>query len=237
LGDAVDPDEAVALRDTLADTTESLWSARLGELLAERRRAARADGVDCRVDKCVALTFDDGPVADTRHLLRILDREDAPATFFMIGTNVAKNPGVARAVADAGHLVANHSWDHPQLTTLDDEQVRGQFRRTQDAIADATGTTPFLVRPPYGDVDGRVRSLATRAGLDVALWTLDTEDWSTRDAKETRRRIAAQVEPGSIVLMHDIHRATVDAVPKIVEDLRDEGYVLVTADLLVRHDS
>ncbi|RPF23343.1 polysaccharide deacetylase family protein [Myceligenerans xiligouense] len=230
--DAVDPDVAVPLRDTLFDTTHALWSARLAEIHDERRAAARAAGVDCRVDRCVALTFDDGPVEDTRRLLRILAAKDAPATFFLVGDNAAKRPDIVRAVADGGHLLANHSWAHPQLTTLDDADVRDELRRTQDAIAEATGFTPFLLRPPYGDVDGRVRSLATRTGLDVVLWSVDTEDWSARDAEETRRRVRAQVAPGSNVLMHDIHPSTVDAVPKIIDDLRAEGYVLVTADLL-----
>lgn len=234
--DAVDPDTAVPLRNTLLETTQALWSDRLAQIHAERRAAARADGVDCRTDKCVALTFDDGPVEDTRRLLRILDRKNAPATFFMVGDNVAKRPDIARAVADGGHLLANHSWDHPQLTTLDDAEVRDQLRHTQNAITDATGFTPFLLRPPYGDVDGRVRALATRTGLDVVLWSLDTEDWRTRDAQETRSRVRAQVESGSNILMHDIHPSTVDAVPRIVDDLRERDYVLVTADLLVGGD-
>ncbi|MBO0609809.1 polysaccharide deacetylase family protein [Myceligenerans salitolerans] len=231
--EAVDPGAAVPLRDRVLGTTHSLWSARLARIHEERRAAARADGVDCRVARCVALTFDDGPVADTRRLLRILARKDAPATFFMVGDNAAERPEIVRAVADGGHLVANHSWSHPQLTSLDDAAVREQLRSTQDAIFEATGSTPFLLRPPYGDVDGRVRSLATRTGLDVVLWSLDTEDWRTRDAQETRRRVRAQVEAGSNILMHDIHPSTVDAVPEIVDDLREEGYVLVTADLLV----
>lgn len=231
--DAVDPDRSVALRDALLDTVESLWTSRLAQIHDARRAAARADGVDCRVARCVALTFDDGPVADTRRLLGILERKNTPATFFLVGDNVTKRPEIARAVVDGGHLVANHSWDHPQLTTLDDAEVRDQLRRTQDTTTEATGFTPFLLRPPYGDVDGRVRSLATRTGLDVVLWSLDTKDWRTRDAKETRDRVRAQVEPGSNVLMHDIHPSTVDAVPRIIDDLREEGYVLVTADLLV----
>lgn len=231
--DAVDPEAAVALRDTLLDTTESLWTDRLDQIVSERRRAARDDGIDCRVDKCVALTFDDGPVADTRRLLRILERKDAPATFFMVGDNVAARPEVARAVVDGGHLVANHTWNHPQLTTLDDADVRDELRRTQDAITDATGFRPFLLRPPYGDVDGRVRSLATRTGLDVVLWSVDSLDWESRDAQEIRRRVGDQVRDGSNVLLHDIHPTTVDAVPKIIDDLRDEDYVLVTVDLLV----
>ncbi|WP_407319876.1 polysaccharide deacetylase family protein [Isoptericola halotolerans] len=230
---AVDPDEAVALRDTLLGTTESLWADRLDQIVDERRADARDDGVDCRVDRCVALTFDDGPVADTRRLLRILERKDAPATFFLVGDNVAARPEVAQAVVDGGHLVANHTWNHPQLTTLDDAEVRDELRRTQDAVTDATGFTPFLLRPPYGDVDGRVRSLATRTGLDVVLWSLDSRDWESRDAREIRRRVANQVQDGSNVLLHDIHSTTVDAVPKIIDDLREEDYVLVTVDLLV----
>ncbi|PRZ08850.1 peptidoglycan/xylan/chitin deacetylase (PgdA/CDA1 family) [Isoptericola sp. CG 20/1183] len=234
--DALDPDDAVALRDTLLDTTETLWTDRLDQIVADRRRAARADGVDCREDRCVALTFDDGPVAETQRLLRILERKDAPATFFMVGDNVAARPEIARAVVDGGHLVGNHTWNHPQLTTLDDGEVRDEIRRTQDAVTDATGSTPFLLRPPYGDVDGRVRSLATRTGLDVVLWSLDTRDWESRDAREIRRRVRAEVEPGSNILLHDIHATSVDAVPKIIADLRKENYVLVTADLLVGPD-
>ncbi|GAA1980162.1 hypothetical protein GCM10009718_16360 [Isoptericola halotolerans] len=231
--DAVDPDEALSLRDTLLETSEALWSDRLADIRTGRLAAARDDGVDCRVDRCVALTFDDGPVADTRRLLRILERKDAPATFFLLGESVAARPGIARAVADGGHLVANHSWSHPQLTTLDDAEVRDELRRTQDAVTDATGSTPFLLRPPYGDVDGRVRTLATRTGLDVVLWSLDSDDWRTRDAQQIRRDVRDRVKDGSNVLLHDIHPTTVDAVPKIIDDLRDEDYVLVTVDLLV----
>jgi peptidoglycan/xylan/chitin deacetylase (PgdA/CDA1 family) len=230
----LDPDDAVALRDTLLRTTRSLWTDRLEQIYAERRAAARADGVDCRTARCVALTFDDGPVPDTRRLLRILERKNAPATFFMVGENVAQHPEIARAVARGGHLVANHSWDHPQLTTLDDAGVRDQLRRTQDAIKKATGDTSFLLRPPYGAVDDRVRALATRTGLDVVLWSLDTEDWRTRDAAEIRRRVHALAAPGSNVLLHDIHSSSVDAVPGIIDDLRKQGYVLVTADLLAK---
>lgn len=234
--DTLDADDAVALRDTLLGTTESVWTNRLDQVVSERRQAARDDGVDCREDRCVALTFDDGPAASTERLLRILARKEAPATFFMVGPNVAKRPAIARAVVDGGHLVANHTWNHSQLTGLDDAEVRDELRRTQDAVTDATGFTPFLLRPPYGDADGRVRSLAARTGLDVVLWNLDSRDWESRDAREIRRQVRDQVADGSNILLHDIHGTSVDAVPKIIDDLRDEDYVLVTADLLVERD-
>ncbi|ANC31912.1 polysaccharide deacetylase family protein [Isoptericola dokdonensis] len=231
--DAVDAEAAVELRDTLLDTTEALWTDRIDRVVTARRAAAQADGVDCTVDRCVALTFDDGPVADTRRLLRVLERRKAPATFFLVGANVERNPEIARAVVDAGHLVANHSWNHPQLTTLDDAEVREELRSTTDAIVDATGFRPYLVRPPYGDVDDRVRGISLRSGLDTVLWSLDSDDWRTRDAEQVHDDVMARVEDGSNVLLHDIHPTTVDAVGKLVRDLRKEGFTLVTVDLLV----
>ncbi|GLY56560.1 hypothetical protein Ccel01_11620 [Cellulosimicrobium cellulans] len=224
--------ETVALRDAVLAATEAVWSDRLALQLAQRRDQARATGVDCAVEQCVALTFDDGPGPDTERLLQVLAEKHVSATFFLVGSNVEKRPDVVRDTAAAGHLLANHTWDHPRLTTLDDDAVRDELARTQAAIESAAGVTPTLLRPPYGDVDDRVRSVALRSGLQVVLWNLDTLDWKTRDAAETRRRAVEGARPGSVVLMHDIHASTVDAVPGIVDDLRAQGYRLVTVDLL-----
>ncbi|WP_313663871.1 polysaccharide deacetylase family protein [Cellulosimicrobium cellulans] len=224
--------EVVAQRDAVLGATEAVWTDRLELTLQQRRELGRAQGVDCTVDRCVALTFDDGPGADTERLLKTLAEKHVTATFFLVGTNVEKRPDVVRDTAAGGHLLANHTWDHPQLTTLDDDEVRAELERTQDAITEASGETPTFLRPPYGDVDDRVRSVATRTGLQVILWNLDTLDWKTKDAAETRRRAVEGARPGSVVLMHDIHATTVDAVPGIIDDLRAEGYTLVTVDLL-----
>lgn len=224
--------EAVARRDAVVAAADAVWADRLARTLELRREQGRAAGIDCTVERCVALTFDDGPTAETDRLLQVLAEKRATATFFMVGPNVAARPGTARAVVEGGHLVANHTWDHPRLTTLDDAAVLDQLERTQTAIRDATGTTPTFLRPPYGDVDDRVRSIATRAGLQVELWTLDPEDWRTRDTEETRRRVAARAAPGSVVLLHDIHASSVDAVPGIIDDLRAQGFRLVTVDLI-----
>jgi peptidoglycan/xylan/chitin deacetylase (PgdA/CDA1 family) len=230
--DAVDPSAAVDQSEAVHDATEAVWADRLARILDARRGAAVDDGIDCRVEACVALTFDDGPVADTERLLRILDRKKVTATFFWLGSNVERRPELARSVVDAGHLVANHSWDHPQLTTLDDDEIRDQLDSTQEAIDTATGFTPFLLRPPYGDVDDDVRSIATRSGLQTVLWTLDSEDWRLREADKVVEHVMDQVEPGSNVLLHDIHSETVDAVGDLVDALRDEDYLLVTVDQL-----
>uniref|UniRef100_UPI001112DD3B polysaccharide deacetylase family protein n=1 Tax=Cellulosimicrobium cellulans TaxID=1710 RepID=UPI001112DD3B len=224
--------ETVARRDAVVAAADAVWADRLARTLEQRRAQGRASGIDCAVERCVALTFDDGPTAETDRLLQILAEKRVTATFFMIGRNVAARPGTARAVVEGGHLAANHTWDHPRLTTLGDAAVRDQLERTQAAIRDATGTTPTFLRPPYGDVDDRVRSVATRAGLQVVLWDLDTEDWRTRDTEETRRRVVEGATPGSVVLLHDIHASSVDAVPGMIDDLRAQGYRLVTVDLI-----
>ncbi len=223
---------SVAERDAVTAATEAVWADRLARTLELRRQQAKDSGIDCSVERCVALTFDDGPGPDTERLLRVLAEKHVPASFFLVGRNVEARPEVARATAEAGHLVANHTWDHPRLTTLDDEEVRDELERTQSAITSATGLTPDVLRPPYGDVDARVRSIATRTGLRVVLWNLDTEDWRTKSTEETHRRVVEGARPGSVVLMHDIHSSTVDAVPAIVDDLRAQGFRLVTVDQL-----
>lgn len=222
--------QSVAERDAVTSATEAVWSDRLARTLELRRQQAKDSGIDCTVQPCVALTFDDGPGVETERLLQVLAEKHVPATFFLVGRNVEARPAVARAAAEAGHLLANHTWDHPQLTTLDDEEVRRELERTQEVITNATGQTPDVLRPPYGDVDDRVRSIATRTGLRVVLWNLDTEDWRTRNTDETRRRAVEGARPGSVVLLHDIHASTIDAVPGIIDDLRAQGYLLVTVD-------
>src|ERR1700722_16205103 len=107
----------------------------------------RADNGSCAVVKCVALTFDDGPGPFDKRLLQILKDNDAKATFFLIGNKVAANPAGARAMPDAGMEIGNHTWEHPNMTTIPPEDIAGQFSRANDAISAATGRTPSLYRP------------------------------------------------------------------------------------------
>lgn len=188
--------------------------------------------VDCAKAKCIALTFDDGPGPYTARLLDELRRAKAPATFFALGQRVETYPKVARRIVAEGHELASHTWDHRDLTTLTATDVRRQLTRTADAIEKATGKRPTLVRPPYGATNDTVRAAAKKAGEAVILWNIDTLDWKTRSTPSTVKA-AVGAKRGSIVLMHDIHSSTVDAVPQIIEGLRAKGYTLVTVtDLL-----
>ncbi|MBG0832360.1 polysaccharide deacetylase family protein [Planomonospora sp. ID67723] len=184
--------------------------------------------VDCAKVKCVALTFDDGPGDHTGELLDTLAEHRARATFFVVGRMVEENGGgdLRRMVAE-GHELGNHSWSHAQLTGLSKEGIRSELRRTQKIVKRETGVRMVLMRPPYGATDRRVAEESRRQGLAQILWSVDTQDWLDRDTSVVLRR-AVRAAPGSIVLMHDIHRTTVEAVPELLKGLADKKYTIVT---------
>lgn len=184
--------------------------------------------VDCAVAKCIAMTFDDGPGLDTPRLLDILAEKGVSATFFLVGRNVDARPAVVKAIADAGHELGNHTWNHPDLTKKDETTIRSELRSTSDAILAAAGRGPDVLRPPYGARDERVLSIAGELGMAVVNWNIDSEDWRSKNTEATRARAVGTAKPGGILLLHDIHSTTVDAVPGIIDDLRAQGYVFVT---------
>ncbi|MGW1667307.1 polysaccharide deacetylase family protein [Streptomyces sp. NPDC002324] len=191
--------------------------------------SAAPQAVDCRKVKCVALTFDDGPVTDTQRLLRLLSERDVRATFYAVGTNVQRNPSTMNAAALAGHQIGNHSWDHADLTRLSAAKIKSQLFRTDTAIKQATGKKPTTFRAPYGAHNAAVRSAA---GRPLVHWSVDTLDWKYRDSARLIKYVNAQTKPGDIVLMHDIHRTTVDAVPGIIKALKARDFHFVTVDQL-----
>lgn len=184
--------------------------------------------------KYVALTFDDGPSADvTPRVLETLKQYDAKATFFMLGSQVDYHPDMAKRVSDAGHEIGNHTKQHQDLTTLGPEEIRQEISSTSDTIANATGTRPYLVRPPYGAYNDYVINDAANHGDSIVLWSVDSLDWQSRNANAINHEIQQQITPGSIVLMHDIHEATADALPELMEQLHQEGYQFVTVSQLL----
>ncbi|WP_283139084.1 polysaccharide deacetylase family protein [Rhizohabitans arisaemae] len=190
--------------------------------------ADRTGDTDCAGARCVALTFDDGPGPHTERLLDTLAEWNARATFFVLGKNAEKRPEVIRRMLDEGHAVANHTWSHPRLTEISDEQADRELARTEDALARVTGHGSTMLRPPYGAYDDRVAGAAARLGLSLVLWDVDTRDWENPSPGPIARKAVTHAQPGSIVLMHDIHRTTVDAVPHILRLLTRQDYRLVT---------
>ncbi len=180
--------------------------------------------------KRIALTFDDGPHnTNTLKILELLDKHDAKATFFMLGNRVDFYPDIAKEIVERGHEPGNHTWNHKDLTTLSKEEINLEIERTNNAIEKATGKEPTIYRPPYGSINNQVREAINMQSI---LWTVDTEDWKSRDAKEVLKEVQKNVTDGSIVLMHDVHSSTVEALELVLKFLDKEGYECVTVSEL-----
>ena len=198
--------------------------------------AKPATYAQARVDQpYIAMTFDDGPSAEnTPRLLEMLKQRNIKATFFLIGQNVASNPDLVRRILAEGHEIGNHSWTHPQLSKLSDDRVTAEITQTQDAIKDASGFTPTLLRPPYGAITPRQREwIESRFGLNIILWSVDPFDWKRPGASVITQRILSQTRPGAIILSHDIHKQTVDAMPATLDALIAKGYKFATVSQLI----
>ena len=183
--------------------------------------------------KVIALTFDDGPGPYTAQLLDILDQHGAKATFFLIGSKVSAQADVLRRMHSRGHQLGNHSWSHPELPKLSVDQIAGEIDRTNDAIKQATGIKPTVVRPPYGAVNGVVLEQLRLRGMSSILWSVDTRDWADRNSDIVCSRAVAGAYPGAIILVHDIHQTSVGAVPCILNALKQQGYSFVTVQGLL----
>jgi len=173
----------------------------------------------------LALTFDDGPTPGvTERVLAELKKRDMRATFFLIGAKVDARPDLAKRLVDEGHDVANHSYTHPRLAGMGDSAVDQQISRTQEAISRATGVTPVWFRPPYGAFRREQGSLASKHGLGVAYWSVDPKDWAQPGSSAITNRVLGACQPGSIVLLHDLHPQTADAVPAIFDGLLERSF-------------
>lgn len=192
-----------------------------------------SEAVDCSEEKCVALTFDDGPAPTTTpKLLDILAREEVPATFFVLGSQVEKYPEIVKRAALESHEIGNHTWKHDRLTSLPSKAARKDLDKTNRMIEKASGTAPTLLRPPYGSTNKKVAKVAKQSGLAVILWDVDSRDWEHRDPKKTVKEANA-AQDGSIILLHDIHDSTIGAVPNVIKALRKQGFSFVTVSDLV----
>jgi len=183
----------------------------------------------------VALTFDDGPnPATTPRLLDMLAKRNIKATFFVLGERLPSHPELLKREMAEGHEIGNHSWDHPNLAKKSDEFVRSELQRTHDAIAKITGVAPKLMRPPYGSLTLRQeRWIVDSMGYKVILWAVDPKDWKRPGPAVVAQRILTETHPGDIVLMHDIHAQSVDAVPQILDGLTAKGFKFVTVSQLL----
>ena len=187
----------------------------------------------------VALTFDDGPGRDRWDILALLQRYKLQATFFVIGQNVADNPGLLRAMVEQGHVVADHSWSHASLPSLDKAGLKRELIDTRQLIVDETGRVPTLMRPPFGDFTGATNEYSRKHGMLPVLWTIDSNDWALEDSATIAANVvnSPALKPGAIILLHDgsmNRQVTVNALPKILDGLVARGLRSVTVPELLR---
>jgi peptidoglycan-N-acetylglucosamine deacetylase len=179
----------------------------------------------------VYLTFDDGPSVYTPQILSELEAKGVPATFFVLGERAVQFPSnVQREHADSDGI-GDHTWDHPDLTTLPPEQVRSELQSTADEITSLTGARPTLWRPPFGAFNDTVTQIASSLGLSMRLWDVDPADFNMPGTDVIVSSVVNNVSNGSIVLLHDGSQETnfdrsqtVAALPTIIDTLRAAGY-------------
>lgn len=180
------------------------------------------------IPKIALLTFDDGPDATTVKIARYLAGEKVPAAFFFIGKKVAANPSLAKEVASLGFSICNHSMNHSDLARTDTQALGKDITSCNDAIMSATGRNPAYFRPPYGAFSKRLISAAEAQGLTSLLWTVDPFDWAEPGPSVVKDRVLSTVRPGAVILLHSNHEQTLQALPSIVEGLKQKGYKLVS---------
>lgn len=198
----------------------------------ERRLTFSSVHVD---EPYIAMTFDDGPHGTlTPKLLDLLAARHMKVTFFVLGECIEQHPEVLQRAAREGHEIANHSWSHPQLNKMSDEAVRSQLRRTDDAIKQVTGKRPTLFRPPYGAITTRQkRWIHDEFGYQIIMWDVDPLDWKDPGPTTVSNRILRETRAGSIILSHDIHRGTIEAMPATFEQLQAKHFKFVTVSELL----
>lgn len=185
--------------------------------------------------KLVALTFDDGPGAYTGRLLDILKSHGVKATFFLQGRNAARYPDLIKRMDSEGHAIGNHSYSHAYLPNLSAAGVAAELEKCNAAIRNAVGYNAVVLRAPYGSSNATVKKAAADAKMPIIHWSIDSLDWKTRNQTAILNTVFNQqgVKDGSIILLHDIHKTTVDAMDSMITRLKNEGYLLVTVPQLL----
>ncbi len=182
--------------------------------------------------KLLALTFDDGPRAETTpKLLDILMENDAVATFFQLGFKVRNEPEITRRAKREGHEVASHTMWHQNLIRVPRTAAEEDIAEAKKVFVDVIGEAPSLTRMPYGNSDSFTAKVT---GTPLIYWSVDTRDWESLDRDAVVEQTLDAVYDGAIVLMHDIHPSTIEAVPIVIEKLREDGYEFVTVSELAR---
>ena len=220
------PSQAVENIDEIALPVSSFFDVVQSSYLLDKDAELYKAYYEKKNQKVVALTFDDGPnPATTNQALDTLSKYGIKATFFVLGKNVSGNEEILKRMKADGHVIGNHSWSHPVLSKLSLDEAKKQITDTEDALTKVLGSSSKLMRPPYGAITDDIRN---SLDLSFIMWDVDSLDWKSKNEASILTEIQRQVRNGSIILMHDIHAETVNALPKIIDYLKEQGYHFVT---------
>ena len=197
-----------------------------GTLLLETQQVQKKEG-----KKYIALSFDDGPGKKTTPwVLDILQKYKIHATFYILWVNAQYYPDILKRTYEEGHEIGNHSWDHQNFLSLDETGVLDQIKKTDDIVRETIGVTPTTLRPPYGNYNKQVSVIAQRP---IILWNVDSFDWRNKKVDSNIANTLGQAKDGAIILMHDIHQASLDSLETIIQELQKQDYEFVTVSELL----
>nr|WP_144923224.1 delta-lactam-biosynthetic de-N-acetylase [Paenibacillus bovis] len=191
--------------------------------------------------KVVYLTFDNGyENGFTEKTLDILKQENVPATFFVTGHYLKSAPELAKRMVNEGHIIGNHSWSHPDTTQISDEKMINELDRVKQATEEITGQTGMqYLRPPRGILSERTLKVALDAGYIHVLWSVAFVDWQVKNQKGWKYAydsIMSQIHPGAVILLHTVSHDNVEALEKVIQDLKKRGYVFKSLDDLMMRE-
>jgi len=181
----------------------------------------------------IALTFDDGPSKYTSQVLNILEKYNVRVTFCVVGNLVNARKDTVKRAFNLGCEIIGHSWDHRNLSKLSAEEIKKELIDTSSVIESVTGVSPKLYRPPYGAVSSTLKKASADLGYAMINWSVDPEDWKTRNADAVYSAVMSHVKDRAIVLSHDLYGTTADAYERIIPELISKGYQLVTISELM----
>ena len=188
-----------------------------------------------RSGRYIALTFDDGPHPNyTPRILEILRRYDVKATFFVVGMMAERYPKLVKAELGGGHDVGNHTYHHVNLNMTPPAYVATEIKACGEVLAAIGGKPPHLFRPPGGDYNDHVAEVSDALGYQMILWTDDPGDYASPGEDIIEQRILDAATPGGIILIHDGIQQTVDMLPRLIKELRRQGYEFITIDEMLR---
>ena len=216
----------IVIADLLNLTISSTGEQRIRAKIAPMSKHVRATDRVLEGKKLVVLTFDDGPSeATTPQLLDILSEKDVPATFFMLGSKAKSLSEIVKRASSNGHEIASHTMYHQNLVRIPVEAAKNDINEARSTISKITGRNPRFTRPPYGNINETVR---TTVGTPLILWSVDSEDWRSKNVDSIISVSLSELHDGAVILMHDIYPTTVEAVPKLIDAVREKGYEFAT---------